>query len=90
MWYLNVWTLELGLKDTFAREARHMEAIPMRVTNQNVTGIGDIDTVREGCDFLVADAVLELTVLAEHSNAMTFEVAHVEVGAWTSASEKSE
>lgn len=56
-----------------------MEAIAVTVPDQNVSGVGDVDPVGEARDFLAADATLELASFAEDGNAMTLEVADVEI-----------
>lgn len=51
----------------------------MRITNQNVTSIRNVDSIWEARDLLTSDATLELTSFAEHSNAMPLEVANIEI-----------
>lgn len=79
--HLDIRTLELGLQDAVAREARHMEAIAVRIADENVASIGNIDAVREAGDLLVTNAMHERAVLAENGHVVALEVAHVEVGA---------
>lgn len=79
--YLNIRTLELGLQNAVARKARHMEAIAVRVANQNVAGIRNVDAVWEAGYLLVTDAMQERTVLAKYGHIVALEVAHVKIGA---------
>ena len=77
--YLDIRTLVLGLQDTVTREARDMEPIPMRVSNQNVARVRNINPVREARNLLVADAVLESAIVTKDSHAVPLKVAHVKV-----------
>lgn len=58
-----------------------MEAVAVRVADQNVAGVRDVDAVREARDLLVADAMQERAVLVENGHIVALEVAHVEVRA---------
>lgn len=79
--HLHVGTFKLRLQFAGPREAGHVEAIAVRIANQNVAGVRDVDAVREARDFLVADAMLEHTALVEHDHVVALEVANVKVGA---------
>ena len=54
----------------------------MTITDQDVAGIGNVNPVGEASDFLAANAALELAGFAEDSDAMSFEVANVEIISW--------
>lgn len=56
-----------------------MEPISVAIANQNVTCIGDIDSIWETCDLFAANATLELARFVEHSNAVALKVADIEV-----------
>lgn len=85
--YLDIGTLVLGLQDTVTRETGHMESISMRITNQYITRVRNIDTIREARDLLVANPVLERAIVTEHGHAMSLEVAHVKVVSCAQATE---
>jgi hypothetical protein len=56
-----------------------VEAISVTVTNQDVTGVGNVNPVGKASDFLAANATLELSSFTEDGNAVPFEVADVEI-----------
>lgn len=78
--YLNIWALELWLQDAFTRKAGHMETVAVRVPDQNVTSIRNVDAIRETGYLLVPDAVLECAVLLKYCHTVAFEVAHIKIG----------
>lgn len=79
---LDMGTLELRLEGALARIAGHMEAIAMRITDEHIPGIGDIDAVWKAGYLLVANAIEECAVVLENGHAMALEVANIEVVVW--------
>lgn len=61
-----------------------METVSVRIANKNIASIRDVDSVREARDLLAANATLELTGFAEDCDAMSLEVANVEIVAYNS------
>lgn len=54
----------------------------MRVTDEDVAGVTDINAIWEIGDILAANATNEFTVFVEHHNAVTLEVAHKVLFTW--------
>lgn len=77
--HLNVGTFKFRLQDSTATVASNVEAISVRISDENVSSVWNVDSIREARDFLWANAALELTSFAEDCNAMSFEIANVEV-----------
>lgn len=77
--HLDVRTFKFRLQNSASAVASDVETIAMRVADQNIAGVADVDAVREACDLLASDAAFELSSLAEDGHAMSFEVANVEV-----------
>lgn len=80
--HLDIRTFELRLQHSISAVTSNMESVSMAISNQYVTSIRDINSIRETRDLFTANATLELTSFIEHSNAMAFEVTHIEVIAY--------
>jgi len=74
--YLDVRTFKLANERAVALKHGDVEAVAMAVTDQHVTRVTDVDAVRVVGDVLTADAVQELTILAEHHHAVTLPHMH--------------
>lgn len=74
---LDIRALELGDEVAFGREYGHVEAVAVRVADEHVALVRDVDAVREVGDVLAADSAHEAAVFVEHDDAVAFEVAHV-------------
>lgn len=73
-------TLKLRLQDAFTTVAGNMKTVAVRIANQNIASIRDVDAIREAGDLFVSDAIHELTLLGKDGNTMTFKVADIEFG----------
>lgn len=77
--HLDIRTFKLRLQNPVATVTCDMEAIAMRIANQNITSIRNVDTIGKACDLLASDATFEATDFIEDCDTMTFEVTNVEV-----------
>lgn len=59
-----------------------MESISMRIANQNIASIRNINSVRKTGNFFIAYTILECTIFMEDRNTMALEVTHVKVIVW--------
>ena len=75
--HFHVRALELADERAVALEHRDVEAIAVTVTDQHITGVADVDPVREVRDILAADAPQELTILVEDDDAVALKHARV-------------
>ncbi len=74
--HLHVGTLELADERAVALEHGHVKAVAVRVPDQNVARVADVDAVREVGDVLTTDATQELPLLAEHDHTVTLNTKH--------------
>jgi len=77
-----VGTLELGLEGALTGVAGYVEAIAVRVADEHVAGIRNINAIGKASDLLVANAIKECAVVLEDGHTMALEIAHVKVVVW--------
>lgn len=76
--YLDVGALELSDEHAIPREDCNVELVPVRVSDEHVPSVRNIDPIGEVGDVLASDASQETPLVVEHNNAVTLKVAHVE------------
>ena len=59
----DVGTFEFGQQRAISLEHGHVEAVAVRVADEHVAGVGNIDTVGKVGDVLASDAPKKLTLL---------------------------
>lgn len=59
-----------------------METVAVRIADENIAGIRDVDAVRKVGQVLAADAAQVHTLFVEDDHIVTFEVAHIELLAY--------
>ena len=75
----DVGTLELrGVVGVLVVDA-DVELVPVRVSDQNVTGVGNVDAVGKAGHVVVANFAQQLALLAHHDDVVVLEVADVVV-----------
>lgn len=80
--YLDIWALKLGNENPIAREDGDMEAVAVRVANDDVAGVRYVDAVGKVGASLVADAAHEHPLLVKHHHVVSLEIAYVELVSW--------
>ena len=60
---LDIWTFEFGEQRAVALEDGDVEPIAVRIADQNVAGVRNVDPVREVGDILAANAPQKLPLL---------------------------
>lgn len=76
---LYVRTLKLWYKRSVTWEDGDVEPIAVRVADQDVAGVRNIDAIRKIGEILAAYATQKVTLLAEYHHVVALEVAHVKL-----------
>lgn len=74
--YLYVRALEFGYERSVSRKHGYVEAVTVRITDQYVSRVANVNPIGKVSYTLTAYATQKLTFLVEHNHAMSFEVTH--------------
>lgn len=70
----DIGTLKLSNEWAISLEHCHVESVPMTISNQNVTGIANVDSIGVVCQVLTANASQEMTLFIEHYHTMALQI----------------
>lgn len=77
--HLYIGAFELGLQLAVLRVAGNMEAVAVRITDQHIPSIRNVDTIREACDFFAANTILKSTLFGKYCYTVALKVTNEEV-----------
>jgi hypothetical protein len=80
--HLNVGTFKLRNETSITRKNCHMETIAMRVPDENIASVRNVDTVRKVGYTFATNSSQEMTFVAKNHHIVTLKVANIKFLAW--------